>query len=195
MDKKQYRIKILNELQKLSEEEYLRKSKMIHNKLLNISEIKNAELIAITISNFPEVDTQLLIEALWKMKKAIAIPRCHPKTKQMTFYLFEAYDQLEVVYKNLKEPKIENSRKVAKEKIDVLISPGVVFDRNGYRIGFGGGYYDRFLQGFTKYKISMAFERQIVEKVPVDAYDLPIDTIITEEQIIHCNAVRKDEKN
>ncbi|MBQ0140333.1 MAG: 5-formyltetrahydrofolate cyclo-ligase [Kurthia sp.] len=193
MNKKQYRKNMLIKLQNMAEEDYLRKSKMIHNKLLNMKEIQHAQIIALTISNFPEVNTKLLIEALWKIGKTIVIPKCHPKTKEMDFYVFQAYDQLEIVYMNLSEPKIEITKKIRKEQIDLIISPGVVFDTSGYRIGFGGGYYDRFLQGFTKKTISMAFEIQIVEKVPVDAYDLPIEKIITEERIIHCNDVRKDE--
>lgn len=195
MDKKLFRKTILMKLQTLSEKDYSIKSAMIHNKLINQEEIKKAQIVALTISNFPEVNTKRLIEALWKLGKNIAVPKCDPKTKKMDFYIFDDYNQLEVVYMNLQEPIVESTTKVEKEQIDVLISPGVVFDLTGYRIGFGGGYYDRFLQDFTKPTISMAFDVQIVEKIPVDAYDLPISTIITEERIIHCDDFRKDDKN
>lgn len=195
MDKKILRKNIFIKLQQISKKKHLIKSAIIHNKLINHQEIKKAQVIALTIASFPEVNTKLLIETLWKLGKKVAVPKCHPATKKMDFYIFDDYNQLEVVYLNLKEPKPDYTTKIDKEEIDVLISPGIVFDTTGYRIGFGGGYYDRFLQDFTKTTISMAFEIQIVEKIPTDAYDLPIDTIITEERIIHCNDIRKDDSN
>lgn len=195
LDKKEYRQLMKTKLAKVDELEYKRKSAMIHNKVLNIDKIKQANIIALTIANFPEVDTKNLIEALWKQGKQVAIPKCTPSTKEMEFYIFKDYNELELVYAGLWEPIINETTKINKGQIDVLISPGIVFDKEGYRIGFGGGYYDRYLTDFSKMTISMAFEMQIVEKVPRDAYDLSICTIITEERIIHCNEVREDDNN
>lgn len=167
---------------------------MIHNKVINLDEIKNAQTIAVTISNFPEVDTMHLIEALWKMDKKVAVPRCDPKTRTMTFYIFDNEEQLETVYMDLKEPIPSKTKQVHAEEIDVIIAPGIVFDRSGYRIGYGGGYYDRYLAQFDRTVIAMAFDMQIVEKVPTDAYDLPVGKIITEEHIISCKEARREEQ-
>lgn len=189
MDKTIIRNTVKHKLHAMSEVEYARKSSMIHNKVINLQEIKDAKIIALTISNFPEVDTKKLIEALWKMDKKIAIPKCTSSTREMHFYVFTNYEQLEQVYMELLEPKIGETTLISKDEIDVLISPGIVFDKQGFRIGYGGGYYDRFLVDYKKITLSMAFEVQLVEKVPVSEYDLPICTIITEEQIIKCNEV------
>lgn len=195
MDKMTIRTAVKEKLMTMSEETYKRKSLMIHNKLINLPQIKESKTIALTISKFPEVDTKLLIEELWKIGKQVAIPKCIPSTKEMKFYVFTSYDQLEQVYMDLYEPKEDETTYISKSKIDVLVSPGIVYDKYGYRIGYGGGYYDRYLVGYEKFTISMAFEAQIVEKVPVNAYDLPICTIITEEQIINCSDVRRGDLN
>lgn len=187
------RTNVKKELSTMSKEVYKTRSQMIHNKTLNLNELKDAHIIALTISRFPEVDTRDLIQMLWKQGKQVAIPKCEPATHEMTFYIFTSFDELEIVFKDLFEPIIERTTKIAKEDIDLVITPGIAFDRKGYRLGFGGGYYDRFLVDFNKPKISIAFEEQIVEKVPTDAYDLPICKIVTEEQIIKCSKARKEE--
>ncbi|GEK33924.1 5-formyltetrahydrofolate cyclo-ligase [Kurthia sibirica] len=189
MDKKNLRKFVRNELSKIPQKLYTIHSQMIHNKLLNMSEVKQAKTIAITISHYPEVDTIDLIEQLWKLGKNVAIPKCKHETKQMDFYIFTSFDELEVVFKQLQEPIVEQTTKIEKEMIDVLIAPGIAFDLAGYRVGFGGGYYDRFLVDFDKPTISMAFEVQIVDKIPTDGYDLAICKIVTEERIITCNNV------
>lgn len=194
LDKKKFRTDVRTKLVALSQEEHKKKSWMIHNKVINLDEIKNAQTIAVTISNFPEVDTMHLIEALWKMDKKVAVPRCDPKTRTMTFYIFDNEEQLETVYMDLKEPIPSKTKQVHAEEIDVIIAPGIVFDRSGYRIGYGGGYYDRYLAQYNRIVIAMAFDMQIVEKVPTDAYDLPVGKIITEEHIISCKEARREEQ-
>lgn len=193
LNKKELRTTVRSSLLSLSPEIHKIKSDMIHNKLINMEEIKNATIIGITIANFPEVGTERLIATLRKQGKKIAIPRCNPKTKEMSFYIYESDEQLETVYMDLKEPIPSVTTIVQSSEIDVMITPGIVFDPTGFRIGYGGGYYDRYLTNFEKPTISMAFEVQIVEKVPADAYDLPICKLITEERIINCKKLREEE--
>lgn len=189
MDKKSIRNTIRKELLKMSVKQHTQKSLMIHNKLINTIDIKEAKTIAVTISNFPEVNTKPLIEALWKIGKRVAVPRCIPKTKEMHFYIIENFEQLENVYMDLYEPIIEQTVYIKKSDIDVLIAPGIAFDNKGFRIGYGGGYYDRYLTDYKKKTISLAFELQIVDKIPINEYDLSICTIITEERFINCGNV------
>lgn len=193
MNKKELRQVIRHQLTTINKDMFKLKSQMIHNKLLNMDELKQANVIAITISQYPEVDTIHLIEQLWKIGKQVAIPKCKHETRQMDFYKINSFDELEVVFKNLQEPIISKTSLIEKNEIDLLISPGIAFDKKGFRLGYGGGYYDRYLVDFVKPTISMAFEVQIVENLPVDAYDLPICKIVTEEQIIKCSDVRKDD--
>lgn len=185
MDKKTIRSNMKKRLNKLSNEEYIERSLIIHEKLLREPSIIEGNTIAITISNFPEVDTHELIQALWKANKRVAVPKCNPDTKEMTFYIFQSFEQLESVYYNLLEPIEELTQKVSKEELDVIIVPGIVFDLNGFRIGFGGGYYDRYLPGFNGHLISLAFHEQVVATVPKQSYDVPVRLIITDKNKYH----------
>lgn len=186
MDKKTMRNNMKKHLYNLSNEQYMERSKIIHLKLLQEPSIIEGETIAVTISNFPEVDTRRLIEALWKLNKRVAVPKCDPKTKEMTFYSIQGFDQLEEVYYNLQEPIEAVTEKIHKEKMDIIIVPGIVFDTNGFRIGFGGGYYDRYLPAFTGKLISLAFDEQVVASVPTHTHDVPVQLIITDKNKYHC---------
>lgn len=177
-------LQVLNNLDLL---EHQQKSDKIHKKLLVEESIKKAQVIGITLSSFPEVDTWGLIEELWKRGKRVVVPKCEPLTRGMTFYEIESFGQLEVVYMKLNEPIPNVTKKIEALLIGVLIVPGIVFNKKGYRIGFGGGYYDRFLSGYDGITIALAFNNQIVEEVPVERYDLPVDYILTEVTRIECS--------
>jgi len=179
-------LQVLNNLDLLV---YKQKSNKIHKKILLEKNIKKAQVIGITLSSFPEVDTWELIKELWAQGKRVAVPKCEPSTRGMTFYEISSFDQLEVVYMKLNEPIPSVTQKVEATQIDALIVPGVVFDKNGYRIGFGGGYYDRFLSGYDGNTIAVAFDSQIVGTVPVDRFDLPVECILTETIRINCSGM------
>ena len=96
-----------------------------------------------------------------------------------------SFDELEPGYYGILTPKKEFIRYIDPKEIDLIIVPGAAFDRQGYRVGFGGGYYDRFLTDLNCMKISIAFGLQIVDKVPREGHDLPVDMIITEKETIN----------
>lgn len=186
MEKTTIRKNILNELNKLDNKVHNNLSHHIHRKVIDDEKVMNAQVIGITVSSFPEVDTWNLIQELWRLGKRVAVPKCEPKTRGMTFYEINSFDQLEVVYMKLKEPIPSMTRGIERALIDVLIVPGVVFTKQGYRIGFGGGYYDRFLSEYNGVTISLAFDSQIVNEIPVERFDLPVQYILTETQRIQC---------
>ncbi len=177
-------LQVLNEMELL---EHQQKSQKIQKRLIKEDDIKNAQIIGITLSSLPEVDTWNLIEELWNQGKQVAVPKCNPISREMNFYVIDSYNQLEVVYMKLKEPIPNMTKSVNENQIDVLIVPGVVFDRRGYRIGFGGGYYDRFLSGYGGPTVALAFNSQMIEKVPVERFDLPVNIILTESERIQCS--------
>lgn len=141
---------------------------------------KQAAMIGITMAQAFEWNTKPIIEAAWDQGKKVCIPKCNPQEKKLTFYQLQNYDQLEVVYYNLLEPKPSETEKTEKMKIDLLIVPGIVFDKQGFRIGFGGGYYDRFLTDFANETVSLASTMQLVDHVPSESFDIPVKHIITE---------------
>ena len=160
----------------------------ITERLLASEEFRNAETIGITISRFPEIDTRQIIESAWEMGKRIAVPKCIHATREMDFRLIQSYKQLETVYLDLLEPIVDETTSVRKNEIDLQIVPGVVFSDEGYRIGFGGGYYDRYMMDYKGYAVSLAFECQTGHPVPVERHDIPVSKLVTEKREILCGA-------
>lgn len=196
MDKTTLRNKVRETLAMINEEVYRRQSKAVVQRVLQEPYIIEANTIGITISNQPEVDTILLIEELWQLGKKVAVPKCHPKTREMTFYAIESFAQLETVYMHLREPIPERCELVDANEMDIILVPGVVFDRLGYRIGYGGGYYDRYVLNYKKGKLmSLLFDEQIVNRVPTEEYDCPVDIIVTPTERIDCLAHRGANEN
>lgn len=148
--------------------------------------------IAITISNKQEVDTKEIIESLWNHKKKVVVPKCNSVDRSMNFYEINNFNQLENVYMDLLEPNPKCTHLVSPDHIDCIIVPGIVFDKKGYRIGYGGGYYDRYLTQFKGMLISLAFNIQIRNSVPVEEFDIPVDLILTETDRIDCMKNRRE---
>lgn len=170
----------------MSENLYQQSSLTIKDKLLKEPSIIEGDTIAITISNNREVDTTGIIESLWKQGKRVVVPKCNSINRTMQFYKIENFNQLEIVYMDLREPIPQITELVSAEQIDCMIVPGIVFDKSGYRIGYGGGYYDRYLEKFKGNVISLAFHNQLVDMVPRDPHDLPVNLIVTEQNRIDC---------
>ncbi|SOC21155.1 5-formyltetrahydrofolate cyclo-ligase [Ureibacillus xyleni] len=186
MNKRELRRKIKQQLENMSENLYQQSSLTIKDKLLKEPSIIEGDTIAITISNNREVDTTGIIESLWKQGKRVVVPKCNSINRTMQFYKIENFNQLEIVYMDLREPIPQITELVSAEQIDCMIVPGIVFDKSGYRIGYGGGYYDRYLEKFKGNVISLAFHNQLVDMVPRDPHDLPVNLIVTEQNRIDC---------
>ncbi|MEH7379952.1 5-formyltetrahydrofolate cyclo-ligase [Bacillus sp. JJ1533] len=155
--------------------------------VLSLPEWVDAETIGITISGEYEVDTKALIEKAWQSNKRVAVPKCEPKTKTMIFREITSFSQLEVVFYGLQEPIEEQTREVLHNEIDVLFVPGLSFAKNGYRLGHGGGYYDRYLTKYQGITVSLAFPNQLVEEIPVESFDIPVQKIVTNTEVIDTN--------
>lgn len=185
MKTKQELRKEMKETLRSIEKETLDKwSMQITEQVLTLPEWTNANTIGITISGEYEVNTKYLIEKAWELKKKVAVPKCHPKTKSMTFREITSFSQLEVVYYGLKEPIEVQTSEVIHNEIDVLFVPGLSFVSNGYRLGHGGGYYDRYLAEYKGNTISLAFSEQLVDVIPVESFDIPVQKIVTNKKVI-----------
>lgn len=181
-------------LTSIDEVTYNNYSMLIEEQFLQQVVDSDASTIGITISSFPEVDTWGIIKQLWRMKKNVVVPKCTPLDRSMTFYQIQNFDQLERVYMHLLEPNPLISKAITPKEIDILVVPGIVYSEKGFRIGYGGGYYDRFLVNYKGDTLSLAFDMQVVKYVEYDVLDLPVDKIITPNEIILCKQIRqKDE--
>ncbi|MBF8983376.1 5-formyltetrahydrofolate cyclo-ligase [Lutibacter sp. B2] len=193
--KKQLRSEILNERKNLPIPIVSEKSGKISELLKSMNLYKNAQSVMVYIDFRNEVKTNDIINDLLSKNKRVVIPISIPETREMILsQLLNPGKELTKGTYGILEPKKEYIREVNPETIDLILVPGVAFDEEGYRLGYGGGYYDRFLDKLTKNipSIALAFDLQIMEKVPRDVHDHAVDSIVTESRIISCN--QKDQQ-
>ena len=131
-----------------------------------------------------------MIESAWQSGKHVAVPKCNPDTREMDFRLITTFEDLETVYMDLKEPIVSRTVSIDKGQIDLQLVPGVVYSDEGFRIGFGGGYYDRYLTDYKGSRVSLAFDNQTSHEVPIEEHDIPVNKIITENRVILCQEIR-----
>src|SRR5699024_694729 len=155
------------------------------NHLIHTTAWENAQTIGITISKGFEWDTTAIIEKAWEQNKIICAPKCYPTKRKLVFYRLHSFEDLEVVYYNLKEPKPIEENKVEKGNLDMVIVPGLLFDKSGFRIGFGGGYYDRFLTDYRGKTVALTCSQLLTDNIPKESHDIAVQQIITEEDIIN----------
>lgn len=189
MDKKVIRKKLLEERAKISSNDILEKSSAIKDTLFSLSQYKESSFIFSFISFKDEVNTHEIIKNSIAIGKKVGVPISVPKTKELLVSEIIDFDkELELGYYGILAPKDEYTRIVSPKIVDLVLVPGVAFDKRGYRVGYGGGYYDRFFNKLEKsvIKIGLCYEMQILTEVPTDNYDIPIDYIITEKGLINC---------
>lgn len=156
--------------------------------LTELDEIRRAATIMVFLNFGSEVETDGLIARCWEMGKRVVAPLCFPETRQMDPCLINDFNDLESGNYGIREPKAASSVVVPHEEIDVVLIPAVAFDRQGQRIGYGGGYYDRFLPMVPRAtRIGVVFSCQLIEKVSVGEHDIPVQMIVTEAGVIHIN--------
>ncbi|WP_423407401.1 5-formyltetrahydrofolate cyclo-ligase [Heyndrickxia sp. MSNUG] len=182
--KKELRKMIRQELSALNLPQYEHLSYRIAQRLYQDEYWKMASTIAITISKTPEVDTWQMIRKAWEQGKRIVVPKCEPKSRALDFRELTQFSQLESVYYGLFEPIVSETKTVKPDEIDLVIVPGLAFSKTGYRLGFGGGYYDRFLANYQGNSLSLAFESQIVSGIPIESHDIPVSKIISNVEVI-----------
>src|SRR5699024_7663117 len=103
----------------------------------------------------------------------------------MHFYLINSLEELKEGAYKIKEPQNQSTeRYFEKTSLDLMVVPGLVFDEEGYRIGFGKGYFDRYLAAFRNKKVSMLAEFQIINQITLIEYDISVDCVITEKRTI-----------
>jgi len=162
-------------------------STKIMDKIMKLPQFINCKNIMLYISFNNEVDTYKLARWCLNNDKTVIAPYCIKSCiKIIPFIINNLETDLTKSTFGIMEPKHDILMKANIENIDLIIVPGVVFDENCNRIGFGAGYYDRFLPMKMKNTptIGIAYDYQITDKVPADEYDVPLNFIITEKRII-----------
>lgn len=160
----------------------LDKSKIITAKLLNSEEYKNASSVFVYVSYNTEVDTLGIITQALKDKKKVAVPVMTDVAHTMVFIEIRELDSLEKNSYGILEPKLLQENIVLPDDKTIVIVPALAFDKRGYRLGYGGGYYDKYLSEHkTMCNIGIGFSCQLVDKLIVEENDIKLDKLITEE--------------
>lgn len=176
---------ILDKRNSISPLDIVNNSRIISNSVISTKEYQSSFSVGIYYSIGSEVKTFDIIKHSLENKKEIALPRVIDSTKIQFFKIME--DKFEKIkFTKGKYGIFENSMSTTIiDKIDLLIIPGIAFDLKGYRIGYGKGYYDRFLSlGKSKCIMGLSYESQIINGIPNNEHDIPVDIIITEKRII-----------
>ncbi|KAF0825649.1 5-formyltetrahydrofolate cyclo-ligase [Cytobacillus firmus] len=183
IDKKVLRKQMQDRMKELNKPEYEQLSYQIACSLYSTPLWSQAKTIGITVSKAPEADTWQIIRKAWDEGKRVVVPKCIPQSKQMEFRELNSFMDLESVFYGLWEPNPEKTDEIRSEEIDTLIVPGLAYMKNGFRLGFGGGYYDRFLEHYKGRTVSLAFEMQVITRFPLENHDKPVEMIITDQQV------------
>lgn len=154
-------------------------SQKIVENFFKLKEIRDAEVFLLYYPHKNEVDTSHLIKKLLLDGKTVLLPKVEGKV--MLPIKIEDLNSLRAGYAGIKEP----SGEAFDGKIDVIVVPAVAFDEKGYRLGYGKGFYDKFLSKLEDVlKIGFAYDFQVIDRLPIDAHDIPVDIILTPTKII-----------
>ena len=182
--KKKMRAEAREMRRSLSPEKKITLDRKIKNKLLNLWAVRECNKFLCYVSTDIEVDTREFIEALLQMGKKVAVPRCEGERSNMNFYYINSLDELSPGSFGVDEPCPDKSESVIDFSKSICIVPALSYDRYGYRLGYGGGYYDRFLSKYSGYTIGVCYDNCINKKLIHGRYDRATNIVITDKQII-----------
>lgn len=168
----------------MDEDEYHAASGAITERLKNTPEYKDADIVHcyVSMNKRREADTHSLIKAMLAGKKKVVVPKVNPDSGTLSHFELNSFDELSRNSWGVLEPR--NGEEVPPDVLELVVVPMVGGDEQGNRIGYGKGFYDRFLTGIKCPLIGLCFEECIADRVPVEDFDVPLDKIVTERRVI-----------
>jgi 5-formyltetrahydrofolate cyclo-ligase len=187
MDKDQMRRELKGRLAQICPEERIEKSRRICGFVLDSEPFHSASAVMLFLSLPHEVDTTALILAAWQRDKTVVVPKVSWEQRHMIPVEITSLETgLQEDRMGLRNPI--SGTPVPYEDIDLVVTPGLGFDRQGHRLGRGGSYYDRFflLHNVKAAKWGVGFSEQLCPDVPHEEHDVPMDVVVTEQGVIRC---------
>lgn len=168
----------------------------IFKNILDSKLYKQTDLILIYVSMKDEIFTHDFIEKAIEDGKTVAVPYCISGTRDMDFYKINSLDELEVRTYGVMEPIAEKAEKITDFRNSICILPGLSFDKRGYRLGYGGGYYDRFLNKKFNGKaiIGVCYQKAFRERLKHGYFDVSANYIVTEQALRPAQRKKYSEK-
>lgn len=161
-------------------------SHSIAQALFDTEPYKSAKLVLCYSSFGDEVSTDYIIDRSLKAGKRVALPYCVDKNGAMEFYEITCPDDLIKGSFGISEPDTTLCPKIKSFDNSIIIVPALAFDKRGYRLGYGKGYYDRFLEKYSLISIGLCYNMLMVDELPVDKYDKSVNYVITENAVYTC---------
>ncbi len=181
MEKKEIRSYVIQERKKMSDADCKRLSAQICETIIAMPEFQQASCVCTYMDFNHEVMMKTLIEEAWKLGKRVAAPRVNGDT--MDYFYIRSYEDVKPGCFHVPEPDAVNPLGEEDENA-LLIVPGVGFDRNRNRCGYGKGYYDKYLSAHPDHPtVAAAFEFQLVDEVPANQFDIKPQRLVTEVQV------------
>lgn len=185
MAKQEIRNFIRSKKRELTQLDISKASKEIRDNLFTCSYYKNATAIFTFVSYNQEVDTKEIIKRAMEDGKRIAVPKV--LGDEMEFFYISSLEELKEGYQHIFEPITNHLADPSKETSPLMLMPGLAFDRDGNRIGYGGGFYDKYLLKYgagTFYKCALGYEFQLFDQFDPEEFDIPVDGIVTSKEIV-----------
>lgn len=184
-DKRSVREIALSLRAKIKQEDHDFKSRKILSLIRQLTEFQETKTIMSFLNFSDEVNTTLLAGEILAYNKNLVLPRCASKGQLIAAKIHDLSADIEPGKWGIREPKIEGLIPIDPKEIDLIFIPGAAFDLKGNRVGYGGGYYDRFLPQLRAGvpKIALAFSCQVLSEVPTESFDQKVDALITEEGV------------
>ena len=185
MSKDHVRREMRMALSALTPDQRRRQSAAIGDALAAIAEFRDADVLFLYVAIGQEVETAAIAGRAWQEGKTVAVPRVCWTTRTMQAVVCESFEAgLAVGRYGLLEPV--SGEPIEPGRLDLIVVPGLAFDRQGRRLGRGGGFYDRFLSqpGLTATRAGIAFRQQVLDELPVDDRDEPVDLLVTDAEVL-----------
>lgn len=188
MDKEQLRSDLQKRLLAMPPEQRSEKSHKACRNLISTPQFQSASSIMMYLSLPHEVDTSEAILHAWQLGKAVAVPKISWQQRRMIAVEINSLETgFSTSASGLRSP--ETGVPMPFEEINLVVTPALGFDRKGNRLGRGGSFYDSFFtdEKFRASKCGFAFAEQVVDSIPVDSTDVPVDFLVTDKEIIYFN--------
>ena len=150
--------------------------------LFSLNEFQNAETVLFFYGIRSEPDTREMMRRAFELGKTVALPKTHPKGV-MAARKIGSFDELTPSRFGIPEPA-ESAPGIEPDELDFIVVPAVAFDRDGYRLGRGAGYYDRYLSSTSEFTCGVVREKMLVSRVPREKHDIRVNCVVTENKII-----------
>ncbi len=158
----------------------------ILNRTVNLWQYREAQSLLVYVSTPIEVDTHHLIERALQDGRQVAVPRCVPGTREMEFYQIHSLSELSPGAFGVLEPDPAQSKLLTDFFRSLCIVPALAFDGQGFRLGYGKGYYDRFLARFSGNTVGLCYDACMLKRLPSGRFDRPVGLVVTERKTMIC---------